>query len=70
MRIFQTNQTKTIIRTFDKRKVYSPFIISKFNKGFIFLLSVVDIYSRYTWVIPLKGKKGITINNAFQKKFR
>ena len=41
--------------------------MSKFNKGIRFLLSVVDIYSKYAWVIPLKYKKGITITNAFQK---
>ena len=28
---------------------------------------VIDIYSKYAWVIPLKDKKGITITNAFQK---
>ena len=44
-------------------------LISKFNKGFRFLLYVFDIYSKYAWVIlfPLKDKKGITIINAFQK---
>ena len=42
-------------------------LISKFNKGFRFLLCVIDIYSKYVWVIPLKEKKGVTITNAFQK---
>ena len=64
---------KPIIRKFNKRKVQSPFVekiwgadladmqlISKFNKGFRFLLCVIDIYRKYTWVIPLKDKKGIT----------
>ena len=41
--------------------------ISKFNKGFRFLLCVIDIYRKYAWVIPLEDKKGITITNAFQK---
>ena len=40
--------------------------ISKFNKGFRFLLCVIDIFSKYTWVVPLKDKKGVTIVNAFQ----
>ena len=31
------------------------------------MLFVIDIYSKYAWVIPLKDKKGITITNAFQK---
>ena len=29
---------------------------SKFNKGFRYLLCVIDIYSQYSWVIPLKDK--------------
>ena len=42
-------------------------MVTKFNKGFRFLLCVMDIYSKYAWVIPLKAKKGIAITNAFQK---
>ena len=42
-------------------------LISNFNKGFRFLLCVIDIFSKYAWVIPLKDKKGISIVNAFQK---
>ena len=51
---------KPIIRNFEKRKVYPSFkdniwgadlanrqSISKFNKGFLFLLCVIDIYSKY-----------------------
>ena len=41
-------------------------LISTFNKGVIALLRVVDIYSKYVWVVLLKDKKGITITNAFQ----
>ena len=61
---------KPIIRDFKKRTVYSGFkdniwvadladmqLISKFNKGFRFLLCVIDIFSKYAWVIPLKDKK-------------
>ena len=71
---------KPIIKKFQKRKVYSSFrdniwgvdladmqLLSKFNKGFRFLLCVIDIFSKYAWVIPLKDKKGISIVNAFQK---
>ena len=42
-------------------------LISKFNKGFRFLLCVINIHSKYAWVIPLKDKKRISITNDFQK---
>ena len=41
-------------------------LISKFNKAFRFLLCVIDIFSKYAWVVPLKDKKGVSIVNAFQ----
>ena len=69
---------KPIIGKFEKRKVQSPFIdniwgadladmqlISKFNREIRFLLYVIDIFSKYTWDIPLKDNKVITITNAF-----
>ena len=71
---------KPIIRKFLKRSVYSRFkdniwvadsadmqLISKFSKGFRFLLCVINIFSKHTWIVPLKDKKGISIVNAFQK---
>ena len=71
---------KPIIKFFKKRWAYSSFkgnvwgadsadmqLISKFNKGTSFLLCIVDIFSKYAWVVPLKDTKGITIVNAFQK---
>ena len=42
-------------------------LLSKFNKGFRFLLCVIDIFSKCAWVIPLKDKIGISIANGFQK---
>ena len=70
---------KPIIRKCRKRGVYSAFkdniwaadladmqLVSRSNKGFRFLLRVIDIYSKYAWVVPLKDKKGVSIVNAFQ----
>ena len=70
---------KPTIRKFEKRKVYSTFkdniwgvdladmqLLSKYNKGIRFLLCVIDIFSKYDWVVPLKDKKGISIVKAFQ----
>ena len=74
---------KPIIRNFKKRKEYSAFkdniwaadladmqLTSKFNKGSRFLLYVIDIHSKYAWVLPLKDKKGVSIVNAFQSIFK
>ena len=64
---------KPILRKFEKRKVHSSPIdnvemqlLNKFDKGVPSLLCVIDIYSKYVWVIPLKDKKGIIVTNAFQ----
>ena len=40
-------------------------LVSKCNKGIRFLLCVIDIFSNYAWLIPLKNKQGITIVNIF-----
>ena len=45
-------------------------LISKFNEGVHFLLCVIDIFSKYACVLPLKDNKGITITNAFQKSLK
>ena len=42
-------------------------IISQFNKGFRFLLCVINIFRKYAWNVPLKDKKGVSIVDAFQK---
>ena len=42
-------------------------LISKVDKGFRFLLCVIDIFSKYAWVVPLTDTKGVSIVNAFQK---
>ena len=43
-------------------------LISKFNKGFRFLLCIIDIFSKYAWVVPLKDKKGVSFVNVFQER--
>ena len=71
---------KPIIRQFKKRKVYSSFrdniwgvdladmqSLSKYNKGNKYLLCAIDLFSKYTGVIPIKTKKGTCIVNTFKK---
>ena len=42
-------------------------LISKYNKGIRYLLCVIDLFSRYAWVIPLNNKKGESIVEGFEK---
>ena len=42
-------------------------LISKYNKGIMYLLCAVNLFSKYAWVVLMKEKKGVTIVNAFQK---
>ena len=41
-------------------------LLSKFNKGIKYLLCVIDLFSKYAFVVPLKDKKGISTVNVFQ----
>ena len=71
---------KPIIEKFEKRKVYSQFkdniwgadlahmqSLCRKNKGIKCLLCIIDLYSKYAFVVPLKDKKGISIINPFNK---
>ena len=73
------NFINQLLENFEKRRVYSTFkdnicgvdladmqLLSKYNKGIRFLLCVIDIFSKYAWVVPSKDKKGISIVKAFQ----
>ena len=70
---------KPIIKKIEKRKVHAAFkdniwgadladmqLLSRYNKGIRFLLCVIDIFSKYAWVVPLKDKKGVSIVTALQ----
>ena len=69
---------KPITRTFKKRKVISNGIdeiwaadlvdmrsFSKWNKGYKYLLMVIDVFSKYGWIRGLKDKKTETVRLAF-----
>ena len=72
---------KPIIKNFKRRKVYSSFkdniwgidvadisLISEFNNGIKYLLCIIDLFSTYSWVIPLKNKKEDSIVEGFKKR--
>ena len=45
-------------------------LISSQNKGYNFILTVIDIFSRYAWARPLKTKSGKEVTAAFKDIFR
>ncbi|GIY69298.1 uncharacterized transposon-derived protein F54H12.3 [Caerostris darwini] len=44
--------------------------IKQFNNGYKFLLTCIDVFSKYAWAIPLKDKTGQSILKGFQKIFK
>ena len=74
---------KPVRRKFERRRVLVSGIdkiwaadladmkaFSKFNQGFNFLLLVIDIFSKYGWIIPLKNKEGKTVASALKTIFK
>ena len=72
---------KPVIKKFEIRKVYARFkdnicaaaldetgsLPSK-NKNLKYLLCVIDVFTKYAWVKPLKDKKPKTVLNPFIEK--
>ena len=61
---------KPIITKFHRRKVYSKevdyvwsadLIELNYDKGYKYALTLIDLRSRYVWVVPLKNKTGNTL---------
>ena len=74
---------KPITRKFTKRRVFVKGVdeiwaadlvemgrFSDWNKGFKYLLMVIDVFSKFGWIEPLKDKKGETVAAAFKKIFK
>ena len=72
-----------VVKKFPKRRVYVHSIdqtwavdlvdmhqYSKQNKHFKYLLAVIDVFSKYGWLIPLKNKTGSTVSEEFKKLFK
>lgn len=72
-----------VVKSFPKRRVYVNSIdqtwavdlidmqqYSKQNKHYKYLLAVIDIFSKYGWLIPLKNKTGVTVSEAFKNLFK
>ena len=40
---------------------------SKQNKGIKYLPTIIDVFSKFVWIIPLKRKTGQEVANAFSR---
>ena len=40
--------------------------LSKYNKNYKFILTAIDLFTKYAWAIPLKNKSGLSITNGFK----
>lgn len=74
---------KPVRRSFKRRKVLVAGIdqqwqadlvdlqsIAKHNDGYKYLLTCIDVLSKYAWVIPLRDKTGKTLVEAFKAIFK
>ena len=43
---------------------------SKFNRGIRYILTVIDVFSKYGWMLPLKDKTGVSVANALREIFK
>lgn len=41
--------------------------VSRYNNGVRYLLTVIDVLSKYAWVVPLKNKTGKEVVKAFER---
>ena len=44
-------------------------LLAKYNKGYKYLLTVIDVFSKYAYVTPLKTKASDEVINAFKSLF-
>ena len=73
---------KPVRKKFPRRKTFAKKIndlfqadiadlqsLSRYNDGYRYILTCIDVFSKYAFAIPLKDKRGTTIVEAFEKIF-
>ena len=74
---------RPVVRHFRKRKVIVRGIdtiwaadlidmqaFAEYNDGIKYLLAIIDVFSNYGWIVPLKQKTGIAVANALEQVFK
>ena len=77
-----TNFTNQLTRNFSKRSAISNGIdeiwavdmvdmqkFSEWKKGVKYLVMVIDLFSKYGWIKPLRDKRSETVSKAFDEMF-
>jgi hypothetical protein len=44
--------------------------LSKYNDGNKYVISFIDVFSRYVWNVPLKDKTGTSVTTALKTLFK
>ena len=44
--------------------------LSRFNQGFKYLLTCIDVFSKFAWVVPIKSKSSSDMEEAFRMLFK
>lgn len=73
---------KPVVKNFPRRKTFAKGIndlfqadladmrnISSYNNGFGYILTCIDVFSRYGFAVPVKDKRGSTVTAAFEQIF-
>ena len=74
---------KPIRRKFQKRYIFATNVdqiwaadlvdmqsFAKYNKGYKYILMIIDCFSKFGWAFPLKTKTGIEVADAFRNIFK
>ena len=70
---YRNNKKYLKIKVFNKDDIWSADLIetvnSKNNDNFRYILTIIDLYTRFAWAIPLKNKTSNSIKEAFETLF-
>ena len=56
------------VKVFDKDEIWSADLVElRGEPQFKYILTVIDLYTKCAWVIPLPNKKGQTVADAFKR---
>ena len=74
---------KPVRKKYPKRHVYASSVdaiwaadlvemqsFARQNKGYKYILMIIDVFSKYGWAIPLKTKTGVEVTRAFQQLWK